>query len=456
MARRWTTLLTLALALALTGAFAQADPAELAARQADAGNPFWNPTAAEFDAWRVIDGVEDGATVTWWTMSLSPTFNPYLEQIIANFEATYPGVTVRWEDVPWDGLQARVRNSFSAGNPPDVANISWSWIAEFAGAGLLQSTDDLMRDYPHLRGQFVDSAWTTGNFQGVSYHVPWYLGLSDFVGFNRSLLAECDLTEDDLPTTWFELRDFARMTLDTCGYYATSLNFGPATELYLLQYLVYNDVPVFNDDGSVALNTPEAAEALQVWVDLIQEDLIPRSSLTDDHRNMIDRFSEGETLLVMVAPHMLRLVAENNPAVYADLGVTQGITGTSGAKRMDVQSLVIPNDTAYPNAALALALFITNPETQAEFSKWAGIFPSNLQSYADPYFMTTEGGQLPMIRPLAFDYVRTADNRVVTFPRDAEVQQIVTETTQAALLGQMSPQAALDQMSERINALIGD
>jgi putative chitobiose transport system substrate-binding protein len=455
MKQFWKTLLALAVALVAVGALAQADPAELAARQANPGNAFWNPTAANLQAWNVVDGVEPGATVTWWTMSLSPTFNPYLEQIIANFQATYPGVTVRWEDVPWDGLQARVRNSFTAGNPPDVANISPAWIGEFASAGLLLSTDDLIRNYPQIRGNYVETAWNTNRIDGKSYLVPWYLGLSNFVAYNQALLAECGMTAADLPRTWVELRDFARQTLDTCGYYATSLNFGPATEQYLVNYLAYNDVPVFNADGTVALNTPEAAEALQVWVDLIQEDLIPRSSLTDDHRNMIDRFSEGETVLIMVAPHMLRIVNDNNPAVFAQLGVAGGITGSSGASSVDVQALVIPKATATPNAALALALFITNPETQAEFSKWAGIFPSNLRSYADPYFTSTEGGQLPMIRPLAFDYVFNADNRSVAFPRDTEVQQIVTEATQAALLGQMSPQAALDQMSQRINALLG-
>ena len=452
----WKSLLALAVALVAVGALAQADPAELAARQADTGNAFWNPTAANLDDWRVVDDVEAAATVTWWTMSLSPTFNPYLQQIIANFEATYPGVTVRWEDVPWDGLQARVRNSFTAGNPPDVANISPAWIGEFASAGLLLSTDDLIGDYPEIRSDYVETAWNTNRYDGKSYLVPWYLGLSNFVAYNEALLAECGMTEADLPTTWVGLRDFARTTLDSCGYYATSLNFGPATEQYLVNYLVYNDVPVFNEDGTVALNSPEAAEVLEVWVDLIQEDLVPLSSLTDDHRNMIDRFSEGETVLIMVAPHMLRIVGENNPAVYADLGVAAGITGSSGASAVDVQALVIPKDTAYPNAALALSLFITNPETQAEFAKWAGIFPSNLRSYEDPYFTSTEGGQLPMIRPLAFDYVSSADNRAVSFPRDTEVQQIVTESTQAALLGQLSPQDALDQMSQRINALLGN
>lgn len=438
----------------LAVAFAQPNPDELAARQADPNNPFWNPSQEQLEQWRVLDDVEEGATVTFWTMSLSPTFNAYLEQMIANFEASYPELRVNWEDVPWDGLQARMRNSFSAGNPPDVANISPAWIAEFAGAGLLQSTDALMADHPELRAQYVDTAWNTGSYQGESFLVPWYLALSNFLGYNRALLEECGLSTADLPSTWQELRDFAALTLDTCDYYATSLNFGPATEQYLLDYLIYNDVAVFHDDGSVALNGEGAAEALQVWVDLIQEDLVPRSSLTDDHRNMLDRFSEGEILIVMIAPHLLRIVEENNPEVYANLGVAPGITGSSGANRMDVQALVIAADTPHPQASLALSLFVTNPEVQAEFSRWAGVFPSNLLSYDDPFFSSSEGGPLPQIRPLAFEYVSTAENRSVTFPRNAEVQQVVTETTQIALLGQMEPQAALDQMSERINAVI--
>ena len=63
----------------------------------------------------------------------------------------------------------------------------------------------------------------------------------------------------------------------------------------MLNYLVYNDALTINDDGTVTFIEPAASEALQVWVDLIQNDLIPQSSLTDDHRNMVDRFSEGDT-----------------------------------------------------------------------------------------------------------------------------------------------------------------
>ena len=451
--KRIVALLTLVLLL-FSSALAQADPDELAARQGDSENAFWNPVEENLTSWQVIDGVEEGAELTFWTLSLSPTFDEYIGQIIANFEATYPGVTVAWEDVPFDGLQAKLRNSFTAGNPPDVANISPAWIAEFADAGLLMNTDETIADYPELREKYVDTAWTTGALDGTSYQVPWYLAVSNFLGYNTAVLEECGISEDQLPTTWTELESFANMTLETCDTYATSLNFGPATEQYLLDYLVYNDAIERNDDGTISFREPQAAEALQVWVDLIQNDLIPRSSLTDDHRNMIDRFSEGETALVMIAPHLLRLVNENNPEVYEQLAVAPGITGSSGASRVDVQALVIAADTEYPNAALALATFITNAETQAEFSKWAGIFPSNLDSYEDPYFASDEGGQLPQIRPLAFDYVQNADNRSVTFRNDAEVQQAVTEATQLALLGQATPQEALDQLETRINELV--
>lgn len=439
-----------------TLALTQANPDELAARQADETNAFWNPGIEEHEAWQVVEGIEEGATVDFWTMSLSPTFDPYLQQVVANCEAAYPGLTINWQDVPWDGLQAKLRNSFSAGNPPGVVNISPAWVAEFASADLLSNLDEAMVAYPDVRANYVDTAWTTGAFGGSSYQIPWYLGLSNFLAYNSALLAEAGYSEADLPTTWAELRDFARDYREQTGNYAISLNFGPGTEQYLLTYLRYHDVQVQNEAGPVNLATPEAVDALQIWIDLIQEDLVPLASLTDDHRAMIDRFSEGEVPLVIIAPHLLRLVAENNPEVYAQMEVAQGVTGSSGASSVDVQSLVIPKDTPYPNAALAVALCVTNPANQAEFGKWAGVYPSNLLSYQDPYYQSSEGGQLPEIRPLAEAYVKSADNRIVTFPNDAEVQQAVIEATQLALLGELSAEEALSQLSERINQIVAE
>ncbi len=443
-------LLMALLALPLTGVLAQDDHR--------ATDPFWNPTDELVAQWRVVDDVEAGAEITFWTMSLSPTFDEYIQKIVENFELAYPEVNVTWEDQPWDSLQDKVRNSFATGTPADVMNISPAWLGEFADAGLLLDMDAAMADYPEVREQYSDGAWTTRAFNGVSYQVPWYLGLSNFLGYNKALLEELGLTEADLPTTWPELYAFAERVREiNSDYYAISLNFGPGIELNLLPYLLYNDVPAFLEDGTVGLNTGTAAENLQLWVDLVQNDLIPRQSLTDDHRQMVERFSQGETVLIMIAPHLLRLVQETNPEVFAQVAVAPGVTGSSGKNAMDVQSLVVPASAPYPKAALALSLFVTNPEVQAAFSKEVNIFPSNLLSYADPFFQAVDPADpVSIIRPLALDYVTNAENRTPTFPNDAEVQQVIVDAQNAALLGVKEPQQALDDMVAQMNTLIAE
>ncbi|WP_119069984.1 ABC transporter substrate-binding protein [Aggregatilinea lenta] len=422
-----------------------------------ASDPFWNPTDELIQSWRVIDNVEEGAEITFWTMSLSPTFDEYINKIVENFELAYPEVTVNWEDQPWDSLQDKVRNSFAAGEAPDVININPTWIGEFAEADLLMNMDDALAAYPDVRDQYSDGAWTTSMYNDASYQIPWYLGLSNFLGYNTAILDELGVAPEDLPTTWTDLYDFCAMVREESDYYCTSLNFGGGIELNLLNYLVYNDVPVYNEDGTVALNTGSAVENLQLWADLVQNDLVPRESLTDDHRAMVERFSQGETAVIMIAPHMLRLVEEANPDVYAQLAVAPGITGTSGANATDVQSLVIPAATEYPNAALALATFVTNAETQAAFSKEAAIFPSNLGSYDDPFFQSVDPeNPVSVVRPLAYDYVLNALNLRPTFPNDAEVQQVIIDAQNAALLAEKTPQEALDDMVAQINELIAE
>ena len=169
------------LALPVTASFAQGG----GHRDTD---PFWNPTDELIASWRVIEGVEEGAELTFWTMSLSPTFDEYIQKIVENFQLTYPEVTVNWEDQPWDSLQDKTRNAFATGDAPDVVNISPPWIGEFAEAGLLMDMDAALADYPEIREQYSDGAWTTMTYEGVSYQIPWYLGLTNFVGYNTAIL----------------------------------------------------------------------------------------------------------------------------------------------------------------------------------------------------------------------------------------------------------------------------
>ena len=100
------------------------------------------PLAAD-PAEAVIKNVEQGATITFWTYYLSPTFDDYIKDTIARFQETYPGVTVNWEDHQAT-FQDDLNNAFAAGNAPDVINLSVGegWVSDYASRGLLLPLDD--------------------------------------------------------------------------------------------------------------------------------------------------------------------------------------------------------------------------------------------------------------------------------------------------------------------------
>ncbi|MEM9950371.1 MAG: extracellular solute-binding protein [Chloroflexota bacterium] len=424
---------------------------------------FWNPTQEDFDRWRVVEGVEDGAEIRFWPWALTPDFEDYLNQIIANFEATYPGVTVILEGQPAAGARDNIRNSFAAGDPPDVINMSDGWVAEFAEAGVLLDMDVAVGEaYPELREQYVDGAWTKVTFDGTTFHLPWYLAFSNVMAVNGLIADELGITGDDIPETWAEAYDFACDVREQSdgAYYAYSFAWGELAGLGILNVLVGEGVDIFNEDGSqVVFNENEAAVAvLDDFKRLLDEDCIPRESLTDDVREMVDRFSEGEILLLQTGPQLFRLIEENNPDVFDSLFLDNQFTGSANIRSIGgVQTLVVPAESEFPNAALAFALFVTNPDTQTAFSREVPIYSSNLTSYEDPFF--TEGGPAltDQLRPLAGEYFQNATNTsILNFPNLAEVEQIVLGEFQAALLGVKTSQEALNDMATRINEILAN
>lgn len=427
----------------------------------DLEGSFWNPTEEDYARWRVIEGVEDGAVIRFWPWALTPDFEDYLNQIIANFEATYPGVTVVLEGQPAAGARDNIRNSFAAGNPADVINMSDGWLAEFAEAGVLLNMDEALGEaYPELREQYVDGAWTKVTYDGVTYHIPWYLAFSNVKAVNGLIAEELGITGDDIPTAWADAYQFACDVREQSGgaYYAYSFPWGELAGLGVLNVFIGEGISVYNEDQTAVVfnEDPAAAAILDEYKRLLDEDCIPRVSLTDDVREMIDRFSEGEILLLQTGPQLFRLVEENNPEVFESLFLGQQFVGAANITSIGgVQTLAIPASTPNPNAALAFAVFVTNPDVQTAFSREVPIYSSNLVSYEDPFF--TEGGPslTDQLRPLAREYFSTAVNTgILNFPQLAEVEQIVLGEFQAALLGVKTSQEALDAMAQRINDIL--
>jgi putative chitobiose transport system substrate-binding protein len=252
----------------------------------------------------VIDGVEQGAEITFWTFYLSPTFDDYIKDTIARFETTYPGVTVKWEDHQATFLDD-YRNAFAAGNAPDVANLSNNegWVREFAEKDLLLSmTDSLPAD---VIDDYFPDLFNDSLVNGKSYQVPWYQAVPVEL-VNTEIFEAAGLSVDDFPETWEGIPDLCKTIKDATGKLC---DIRLTVNDYLAQMVYEGGVDVINDAGTeFTFNNADGVAWLQTYVDMVAAGTVDRAQLiTADDRTALELFTSGNAPFYNTGPQLIRL-----------------------------------------------------------------------------------------------------------------------------------------------------
>ncbi len=398
----------------------------------------------------VIPNVEQGAEIHFWTFYLSPTFDQYLKDTIARFEATYPGVKVDWEDHQAT-FKDDLNNAFNAGSAPDVINLSVSegWVSEYAGKGLLLPLDDKVPDA--VKNIYFPGLWKEQLVNGVNYQFPWYQGLNVDL-LNKALFTKANVDPASFPKTI----DGIPALCDTFAK-AGSLCTIRLTMSDLLAQMVYEgNVKVLSDDGKkFTFDSPEGVAWLQMYVDMVKANSVDQTVLTTtDDRVGLNAFIAGGSPFYATGPNLARQVKDQNATLYGNLGMVQQPIGKSNVSGKGLMSISVKKDTKYPNASLALAQFFTNPRSMVEFSKQVAIYPSSPSAYDDPFFSSTPATIEDSARPLAKDIISTYADIVPTVPSKADVNEIVSKAVQSAIFGGVDAQKALSDAVDQANKLI--
>ena len=406
------------------------------------------PDAAE----AVIPGVEDGATVKLWTFWLSPTFDDYIKATIDRFEATYPGVTVEWEDHQAT-FQEDLENSFNAGNAPDVINLSVSegWVSDYASRDLLLGLNDKVPQ--PVQDIYFDGLWDSQLVEGQNYQFPWYQGMNVELINKRIYEEGAGLSVADFPKTVEELPAVCATIKEKTGSLCTIR----LTVNDLLAQMTYEGgVKVINDAGDAfTFDSPEAVAWLQLYVDMVKAGTVDNTALTtQDDRVGLLIFSAGQSPFYATGPNLIREVKANNETLYNDLAVAPSPVGKSGVLGKGLMSISVNKSTKFPNASIALAQFFTNPRSMVQFSKQVAVYPSSPSAYDDPYFSAAPSTIEDSARPLAKDIISTYQDIVPTIPKKADVNEIVLTAIESALFNKVRAQKALSDAVDAANALI--
>lgn len=389
-----------------------------------------------------------------WTMQLKPTFNDYMTKLIADYKKENPKVDVEWVDLPSKEIEQKTLTSIAGGKSPDVVNLNPNFSAKMAEEGALSDLEPLVNDV--IKKSYIPNIWKSSSVGTKTYGFPWYLSTAMTI-YNKDLFQKAGLDANKPPKTFEDLEKMGQAVKEKTGKYIFMPNFGDSGKF--IEFMVQQGIAILSEDKTKAIfATDETEKFVDFWINLTKKGIIPKESITQGHREAIDKFQAGETAMLVSGPQFLNIIKQNAPKLYEQVGVSTQLTGKSNKIGVGVMNLVIPDKSKNKDEAVKLAQFVTNGKNQLEFCKLVTILPSVTNSLNDSYF--TKLSDKPTLeeqaRKTSAEQLKNATVLLPSVKKWAELSKVFDQYFQQAFLGQMKTKEALAKAQEEWNKLLAE
>lgn len=315
----------------------------------------------------------DDGELTVWVMGDS---SEHFDTLIAPFEEE-SGIEVESVAIPWDSVDQKFTTAVASGDGPDVLQIGLSKLRTYADSGALLTLDDqTIADYPNLAASnFIDGiAGDATAIEGEIVSAPW---VSDTrVLFYRSdILAEAGM--DTPPATWDELREAAKTLAGRgdgqYGYYI------PQWDSALPVVMTWDQGGDIVADGAIDFDTPEFAQAVDLYTGLYADGSVPTNSDFDQTQG----FVSGITPMLVSGPYLGAAIADAAPELDGKWSVTTIPAGTDSTSLLAGSNLGVWGATDNQSGALELLDYLSQPEVQVQWYELDGQLPTVKAALAD-------------------------------------------------------------------------
>ncbi|KXF75344.1 ABC transporter substrate-binding protein [Paramesorhizobium deserti] len=358
------------------------------------------------------------------------------------FTKANPDVKVNLEFVPYEGLHDKTVLAQGSGGGYDVVLFDVIWPAEYAANKVLVDVTD--RITPEMKDGILPGAWTTVEYEGKRYGMPWILD-TKYLFYNKEILEKAGISEP--PKTWAELQDQAKLIKEK-GLLENPIAWSWAqAEAAICDYttLVSAYGGKFLEDGKPAFQTDGGLDALNYMVDSYKSGVSNPNSkefLEEDVRRV---FQNGEAAFALNWTYMYNLANdEKESKVAGKVGVVPapGVEGKSEVSAVNgSMGLGVTTTSKHPDEAWKYIAFMTSQETQNAYAKLS--LPIWAASYEDPDVTKDQEELIKAAKvALAAMYPRP------TTPKYQELSAALQQGIQEALLDQSSPEDALKAAAE--------
>lgn len=385
-------------------------------------------------------------TISFWTISLKPTFDNYINGEIRGFEHSHPNVTVQWDDFPESAIEPKLLATIAANSGvPNVVNLDNDMVLGMAGEGAMVNLNQAAT--PAERSIYFPEFWKSGALGKGVYGFPWYVTPSVMM-YNAALFQKAGLNPNDPPTTKAQEVADAKVFKKKLGIYGFMPSVG-------LTPMVLNGIPILNKtDTKAAFDTPKGVAMVQYYVNLLNQGLIPADTVTKGYEQAIIDYESGDMAMLNTGPQFLTEIQKDAPTIYKETRTAPIPTWSTGLVSAPLMELGIPSKASYPKISVEFASYMTNNYSQLAFDKIVDIMPSTIKASKNSFF--THPGITPIAKARKVSAEELPHSVAVGLgvSQENQINTDLTNAIEAAMDHSMTAKAALQQAAKEVNQLM--
>jgi len=375
----------------------------------------------------------------------SPQRTDLLKQQVAGFEQANPGVTVDIVSLPWGQAFEKLLTMVQGGQIPDVVEMPERWLSLYASNGQLESLEPWLAKWEDT-GQLTDRTLQFGRVvKNTAYMIPYGFYIRAMF-YNKKLFEQAGLSGP--PQTLDEFMTDAQKISAIPGKsgYCLRGSKGGFSGWYMFMATMNGKGDWFTQDGTSTFNEPGAVKGFQYLVDLYQKGYAPKDSVNWGFNEIVSGFYSGTCAMLDQDPDALIAIAEKMDK--NDFAVAPMPLGPSGKSfpTIGYAGWAMFSASQHKDDAWKLIAHLSNAKSNLEWAKFVGVIPTHKGADQDPHFTGESYAGW-------FTELNDPKYQLTAYPSHLEklgylFDVMSVETSQKALLGQMTAQEVADQWAK--------
>lgn len=382
--------------------------------------------------------------INYWHHFASQSEMAGLLKIIELFAAAKGGTTVTQESIPNSEYMAKISSAVLAGGGPDTGMVIAERFGDLTAMGALVDITERVNGWDK-KANFPENRWTGLTLDGAIYAVPAF-AFVDWMYYRVDFFEEAGLSG---PPKNFEefLTACQKLTDPSKGRYAFGMRAGAGGFKYVIDVMEAFGSPIVKD-GQAAIDRAAAIEAVTFYSSLfLKEKAVPPSAPNDSYRQIMEAFRTGQTAMLWHHTGSLKEISSAlKPGEQFATAPMPAGPKAHVARVAYCGNSIMKDDKA--DAAWDWISFWGETEAAIALLEATGYFPASTEALADERITSN-----PIYKAAAetLDFGRLPINFVGAAGWS---ENVVNPAFQSVLIGQSTPEQAVDQMIEGLEAAL--